>query len=426
MEVYFLGVNYSLLYCYNIFLAICSLVFGFLTIRNLGYDLISSLLFLIISFFGLQLEIWWKLGPAETVGVCLFLLSFYLSTINSEKFSYKFSLVFSILLCSLSKESFTLMIPFFYFINLYKHKDLNGKWTETLYKYKYLNLLIIIFLIELIFIKKIGTNNLGYAGLSNDLSIILNGIWGILSVNIKGFMLLIMLFISLELLFIFIKRSYRANFISFFQKNIFSLISFLLILIPNLLLYAKSGINGRYLLPLMIGIAFFIVTIVYQSSHLFLKSIYVLIVLGFLSTQYSLIKNEILKYNQLGKDINLVTTCLKNNINRGDRILLICDPALNFEESFSLMNYINIELKNKNTFVYKVSIPSNFEPSFFKKLNADWDNLFEHKIVYYPSSIQPNLVFFFNSEMIPQYVNSYPRFNDQYHMILNCIYKKNE
>jgi hypothetical protein len=148
-------------------------------------------------------------------------------------------------------------------------------------------------------------------------------------------------------------------------------------------------------------IPIFIVTIVYQSSHLFLKSIYVLIVLGFLSTQYSLIKNEILKYNQLGKDINLVTTCLKNNINRGDRILLICDPALNFEESFSLMNYINIELKNKNTFVYKVSIPSNFEPSFFKKLNADWDNLFKHKIVSYPSSIQPNLVFFFNSEMIP-------------------------
>ncbi|TAL67206.1 MAG: hypothetical protein EPN88_07620, partial [Bacteroidetes bacterium] len=138
--------------------------------RNLKFSIGESIVFLIVTFIGPQSSIWWRLGPSESLGMVLLGLSFYFMSKSREKRNYLLnSLLFIIflILSSLTKESFLIIIPAMVFFKIWNEK--NCIWAslkESIRKNFLLILPLLVVFSELIFIKYyVGTE---YSGLDSN------------------------------------------------------------------------------------------------------------------------------------------------------------------------------------------------------------------------------------------------------------------
>lgn len=420
IEVYICGVDYSKLYLYNIVIAIFTIVFGFFGIRNFGFSTILSLLFLLITFLGLQLEIWWRLGPAENIGTLLFFISFYLSSLSLSSIRNKIIFCISVILCSLSKESFTLLIPFFIFMRLYKNNGKDDTWRELLLRNKYLFILLIVFLVEIYVIKSIGMNKIGYAGVDDNLSNLYVGIVNILNGNIKDLLIAIGIIFTLEL--IIASSNSKGECKHFFKSNTLGIIGFLLIFIPNVLIYAKSGMNNRYLIPTTIGLSLIIVFLLKNTFDKRIWIFYLILIFFGLKVPFSNMKMEIARYNQEGKDIALVTKAFSENINKNSKVLFVADPSTNYEPSISLYHNLSLGSGIQQIYVHPISLPNSFDSNFNQKLHQDWFVFFQNRQLSDLKS-KPDFLFFFNNDLISKFNIDSLELNPHYSQVINCMYK---
>jgi hypothetical protein len=111
LSIKILGVNFSYLYFYSFIQLFFTQLFLGLYLKKSNVNIFYIIVFYLITIVGLQSEIYWKLGPAETVGFLFFSLSLYLTSVKDKTKLNHTLLAVSTIFASLSKESFTISIP---------------------------------------------------------------------------------------------------------------------------------------------------------------------------------------------------------------------------------------------------------------------------------------------------------------------------
>lgn len=250
-----------------------AMTFFYIFSREMDVNKVFSILFAFLILTGEQSAILWRLGPQESVGVLLFSICM-LATLYLGKKRNVISVILFILACtmlSLQKESFCIAMPGFFLLlmsyEVSKIKErtislkhflisfLKGHLVEIL-------TLLLVFAIEIYAIVfKVGTNQIGYAGFSSEwpLKVYIVGVL----VNLKHWcMPYLVMIIGMVLV---MQIEFKKEKITY--KEIFELLFCLYIFCAEQVLYAKSGMMERYLIPWVISICYFVVIIGYRLLH---------------------------------------------------------------------------------------------------------------------------------------------------------------
>jgi hypothetical protein len=424
LSIKILGVNFSYLYFYSFVQFFFTQLFLGLYLKKSNLNIFYIILFYIITFIGLQSEIYWKLGgPAEAIGFLFFSLSLYLTSVKDKtKLNYTL-LVVSTVFASLSKESFTISIPCIILSYLYFEIVVYKKSIRKIIIFPVLSSLL--FIINLLIILKIGTNNIGYAGVDGSIIDTFIKSKDVIIEKKMYFILVLLPLVSLSFEKL-IENRHNLNKIALNNPKlkflIFNLIFLIFIFVLNAYIYTKSGMNFRYFIPSILGFSFVIVSLLNYSKHISFKILYVFILFFMLSPTYDSMVNEINRYNQEGRDVHSIVSAITNNSHTNTRILIVCDPVQDYETAFSLLKYINLNLKNDHVEYYPIELPNNFEQKFANKLNAEFPGLMENRIMKNHIEKYDLVVFFRENEMKPIFESKI--FNlMNYNQILYGIYK---
>ncbi|PSB14366.1 hypothetical protein C7B69_19130, partial [filamentous cyanobacterium Phorm 46] len=183
LETRLLGINWALWSLYTGMLGVLTTFFLFMFGRFINFSIIEALLFSFLITLGAQSAVWWQLGPNETIGTFLLAGALVFAALseraNKYKKIYEGLFIFFVLIMSLSKESFILMIPAIASIKVWiSHQMRTLSWPQSLKKnILSLSFLGIFFLTELLLVKfYIGLNpDIGYAGVDGfNISSIIN------------------------------------------------------------------------------------------------------------------------------------------------------------------------------------------------------------------------------------------------------------
>ncbi len=369
IETRIFGSNFVIWSVYTIILAIATSFLLFYFLSLVGFSFWESFLFSEISLIGPQAQIWWRLGPNETIGmfmlaVSLLFLGLYYNSQKNERILKILFIIFSILM-ALSKESFILILPAFILILTYLSKMKNQISWKKVFQENYISISILmgVFIGFLLYIKNlIGMAGIGYAGI--------NGfqpekyIKTFLNLSTKSWIdYLIFIQLILIILFIFLKGLSKQNIWKIVRKYLLVTTIFLAIVIPQVILYTKSGFNKRYLLPSMLGYSFIFVYLLKQmrKKTLIIWSGIVFVSLFFLLGNLRSDFKNAQEFTQRGKAINGVFNIIKIKTSPTDNILIVGDPIMYYEWSDSINYYLKNELSRKNLFIY---------PLFRKKLSS--------------------------------------------------------
>lgn len=385
------GTNFLLWSLYNAVLAIFSAYFLFLFIYRQSYKFIHALLFPFLVLIGAQSAIWWRLGPAETVGFFLLSASLFF-LVNSIFRKKKYQLLISVVLlflATLSKESFTLFIPAYILLLLYfKYQREPDKTIFNIIRSNIIVItsLLVILLIELyIIVFVVGTNKIGYAGIDSSFNIIkfLKFVYAFLQHNVYIYLILFGLFLLFQSL-----KSCKVNLnidLKKWMPYAFNFIILLAIIVPQFLLYNKSGFFERYLLPLNLGFSLVVVFLlknIYRNNNiaLFSKKIFTIAIIWVIC---SFLKNDTLpiakSFAKEGELTNKFLSTIVDNTKTNDSILVVLNGNENFEYGISLNKYLKIKANRKhiNFFTVDTKLKNDFE----KHLSIRFSQIFNNNIV---------------------------------------------
>jgi hypothetical protein len=388
---------------YTGLLGVITISFFYLGARNLNFSITHSLCLILLAFVGPQMAVWWRLGPAETGGMAFLAISFFFlsrckknHTANTALFS-----VF-LILASLCKESFTIIIPAFIFYKIWREKN---TFKITLKKAVIKNLILLLpasaMLANIIFtIMLVDTTKLGYAGIDSNIISTIIGLLGVIKNFAGGYAIITIFFLAA----IYYRLKAAKSFIAFLKPITIPLIFSLLIILPNLVLYAKSGMFERYLFPATIGAAFIITVIIKESNdkNLHLNKIFTGTILLFaLFFSFFSIKNAT-AFALEGKYTNELLSSITTGPSKKN-VLLAANPADSYEWSFSLNNYLSIE-KNIPLTVYAMEgkISWQQDKNFISKLTNNWHAKFIKQEITQIKE-KPNILIFLNKELSPDF-----------------------
>lgn len=285
---YIIRVTWSCIFGYNLFVysivrgveIILALGFLYLDACLAGSKRVYAFLFSLTVMIGEQSVVWWKLGPQEAWGTVLFALGFYflLRYLNSEKKGFAIASVIVVFLMATYKESYILMIPFLMLYVIYDgikdrvYDTLSWKILfdeikkKRMIEISFLTILVLFLGIIVFFI---GTNNYDYVGLDGALKIEnYREIWGRnIKSDLKWYARFSVLYAAILLtLWDYLKEKWME------------FILCLSITLPQIVLYSKTGLDERYVLPAIIGFALFFVVYIANWDRLFGIRRYVYIV----------------------------------------------------------------------------------------------------------------------------------------------------
>lgn len=340
VETKLLGSDFFLWSLYDAILFCLALIFFYLAMRNLKFELGESIAFLIITFIGPQSSVWWRLGPGESLGMALLGFSFYFmsKSLYERKYQlYNIPFILFLILASLTKESFLIIIPAITIYKIWNEKI--HRWSsfkESLYKNRILVIPLIVFVIEIFIIKYyVGTS---YSGLDTHF---FNFVSRLLLTSLHFVKTYLNLVIA-GLLILMIRRYLKNPPISI---NLLSLAFFLLIIAPNIVLYAKSGLVERYLLPSSLGLGFFVASIIKgidKDQLRYRKIVLTIITISFLPFMFSSC-SEAIKFSKEGYATKRLLSAVSTNYMKGSQLLVIADPVESYEKSVSLKTYLFYE-----------------------------------------------------------------------------------
>jgi hypothetical protein len=339
-ETKIFGSDFTLWSIHNGVLLCIGLLLFYFGMRNMKFQIVESLTALIIIFAGPQSSVWWRLGPGESLGMVLLGFSFYLISNTGQKRNYHLNnlfFVFFLILSSLTKESFLIIVPGMIVLKVWNDKiNLWGSFKISVNRNLLLLVPLIVIVIELGIIKYyVGT---AYADLDsnliNNLKLVFSASWHFFRTYLN---LLIAGIIILAISWV-IKKSVK-------RPNLFSIVFFLLILVPNIVLYSRSGLVERYLLPASFGLAFLVVIFLSQiedNKGWFKKTALILIILSFLPA-FAKTFVEARKFSREGEDTKELFSAISLNYIKGTNVMLVADPVESYEYSVSLKTYLIYE-----------------------------------------------------------------------------------
>jgi hypothetical protein len=285
-----------------------------------------------------------------------------------------------LILASLSKESFILFIPAYILLLLwFKTKQ---EVDKTFIQVIQSNLLLIsglssILLIELyIVIDVVGTSKIDYAGIDNSFNAFdfLKSTYRFLRHNNYLYIIVFGLFLMSQNV-----TSWKLNYKNQ-QAYIINSLILLAIILPQFVLYNKSGIFERYLLPLNLGFSLFIVFLLkkiqeHSSITLFSKRVFFIAIIGVIGV---FLKLDTIPNAKSFSNEGLYTTNLLNNIvdntKENDSILVILNTYENYELGISIKKYLKLHANKKQINFYAINAPT--KNGFEKHLASSFSQIF--------------------------------------------------
>lgn len=407
--------DFLLLSLYTGLLASLSFSFFYFGARKLRYTVFESLLFVFLAFVGSQTVIWWRLGPAETIGIFFLGLSFFFMArcVNKDKYLLNtISFGIFLILSSLCKESFVVIIPAFIAYKIWNESRVFDIPFKKSIQNNFLLIVpfaaMIVEIWAIIFV--VGTNNLGYAGTSSSTSELLKGVQMIFTREDMLFvwveLLAVVVFLYL-LSFVFFNSEKLARFKKSIKEISLPLTFLFLVLLPNLFLYAKSGMTTHYLLPTTLGIAFFIISILKNTDNNILRKAGFLACAVFIFVSSDIAKKTAYAFTSEGLGTNIFLSAVEKNAQSNSKILMVIDPITGYEFTWSIKTYLSSK-DIDNLYVY--AIPRDYSSDFERVLKSGWDKWFENK-TFNEIGGQPDLIMivyksqsegFFDQSNIPE------------------------
>ena len=394
------GNNFTAWSIYTIYLLFISLLCFYYGMRKLSYSTVESLCFIIIVFIGRQMAVWWRLGPAETIGMFFLGLAFYSMTNCEKRYSLNTSLFCLFLICaSLCKESFNIIIPAFLIFKIWHEKDLYKlQAKEVFLKNRLLTVPFVVMLINLLIIVfVVGANKIGYAGISGGIVPLLKGILSIIKNQLTKYIIIGVIFFG----GICFHLKNKKKLLLFLKNLIFPFAICLLILVPNLIIYAKSGMDERYRLPSFIGIAFFIVSIVKEArfSSRNLSFIFLVIIVPFTLKPLYWSYASASWFSYEGNQNKVFLSAILDNYKEPANVVLVTDPIASFERSISLNTYLFLT-KDIKLYVYPIPVPHSWGgwTDFRERLRTEWDTRFKQRM-FSDMHGKPHMIIFLNKDL---------------------------
>jgi hypothetical protein len=227
---------------------------------------------------------------------------------------------------------------------------------EVFKKRKYLIFLIGFFLlVELIYIKNnVGLGGYGSAGVYNlPIKKYIFSFLMLLRTNYYWFIGLLLL--ALNLLLVFNKKK---TLIQLFKKHLPPILLIIISLAPQILIYSKSGMWERYLLPssIFLMLATFWSLVIYRRDlggskigHKIFTSVAFIIFLYSLFFTYTKANN----FATGGYNNKKLFNFISQEVDSGESILIFKDLSAGCEIVNSFYDYVSIRLDRNNIYVYK-------------------------------------------------------------------------
>ena len=398
------GSNFTAWSVYFGILGVFAAFFLFRFARETGYSTLESGFFTALTLLGEQAAIWWKLGSNETPGM-FFLSAALFCMAKSERAGTPrgknlYEILFAVFTITASwcKESFILIIPALiaWKIWLTVQKDEKGDKTPSLYTAIKKNIitaivLLAVFTAELInIIKVVGTTGIGYAGYDGF------SLSSFFITGIRSFMAIHGWVIVVELLIIGILFHRRLGGNNLDEKQssgrevskhlvwLFLLTG--LIVVPQIVLYMKSGMMERYLLPGIMGYTFLMVSLTRflretgeksGTKKKFLKTFPGILVLALLILiclqQLRVTRYTALAFAREGKQVNAWFQSIRQYTQPNDMLVVIVHPLKNLEAAVAFKAYLEIEMNRTNV----LYAPGNLDikptrDTFWNHLNREF------------------------------------------------------
>ena len=418
-KIYIFNADFFLMSLYTALLAVLTSTFLYAAARKFRFSIFESVAFTLLTLLGHQSAIWWRLGPAETFGMFFLSITFYLMSITTRpgKRTLALTLFYIFLvLMSWSKESFIVIIPALVYLHLF------GKMQKfSLRKLMTRGLPMVapalLLLIEVAIILKIGTNQIKYAGMVSSIDELLDGL-GRIFLNASVLLHWWQVLFLLVILWIFSStRDFKKLQSRFRIKVAFAtrwFIFALLVVTSNVFLYAKSGMEERYLVPATMGLAILFVALVRSVGSKNIRMLMRVVIIGFLSWSFMNAYASVKDFSKWGHETRVLFDSMKSKAEKNSDILFVYNGS-ELELIYSLRVYLEHHGYSR---IYGHSLKKNFE----NEVEAYLNQLVKGQMLEYAfeknNDIPRNIVFFY-----PQYVevffNSKPGLRKRYTTALN-------
>jgi hypothetical protein len=373
------GLNPFLWYLSSFLVAITTtgIFYVFAKLQNFSY--LESTIFAALIVFGQQASTYARFGTPETTSTFFLALAFLFGSFKFKKniiqlLSDSLFLLFA-LLASLNKEACILMLPALAFFKVWAFsRKSNISLKDSLSRNKNATLLILsAFILFITYIKLANITGPGYAGIDR----------GTFSIHnfrnlLRNFKLAI--FINIIYAIIYFKNN-RLNGFHISRISGFYILS-CLIIIPQLILYSKSGINMHYFLPVAIGNSLLIIypikKIREKSNLHFQILMFALILTIFLVISQNIIITKKYFQDVLSGTNNIqeMVTDISKCINQNSSLVIFGNPYTNYELLFAFKTVMDEVIKNNNVFLATYgSQKSNFITNTMKKDENGWQFL---------------------------------------------------
>lgn len=236
----------------SLFIALTNTILFAFALKS-GLTLRKSLLFSLLIMLGQQTAILWMLGPAEVSGIFFMSLALYAIPRKCEdKPLSTLWFISSIVLMSLSKESFIFMIPAIYIWLIWAYSiTYNLGFFQAISRNLLIAIILAVIMLGEIYVLYSISTRFNYAGADKSLGV---------SSYIKALLFLMVFSISglvalAGFILLILKKQFRP------KKWFYPALLLAAIVLPQILIYAKSGIAERYFLPAVTG---FVILIIHQ------------------------------------------------------------------------------------------------------------------------------------------------------------------
>jgi hypothetical protein len=417
LEAKVFGIHFLALSIYTFLLFIATQLLFYVGLKRKGFSFYQILVFLGIAFLGEPSVIWWELGPNETLSTFLIAVSFYFMT-NNNRLINNILFSFFLILAAISKESFAIVIPSFIVLKYYFDNQIESiHFVSWIKLNKWIFFPLVSFLAIMLFIVFfIGANSTGYAGVDSNLKSLLLGVYAILSSSMRSYIL----FIILLLVIIYFGFRDEKKWMNFLRKLFLPMLVVFLILVPNLLLHAKTGMWNRYFTPSSLGLSFAVLFILQQIRYSmtwlykFLIVTSTFFVFNLLVDTYLLARN----FTKEGARNQEVLSLIEKN----KSLVIVANPLLEYEWSISLSMYLN-EFSDVKYSMYPVEYTDQHStfgtPELRKELEYNWRENFKNKLFNKQTKLPNSILFLHPSES----KNIIEKFPDKYvNKVFNSTY----
>lgn len=324
-----LGYNYVAWGIMTGIIAAAGLWMGYLCGRKLGCVPFTAALFTFVIWVGPQSVVWWKTGPQEGLGTTVFLCGFYLLLKWLEEGNKKNGFLAAILftLTSLYKESYIMMLFFPMLYVLIDHGRKHGYSHESLKtaikKYGlFWGWITLVGLVEGWYILfDMGPNHVSSAGLDPSLTLLdYMRIWyGAVKQSLKWYVIW-----AVPMLLFWPYSKKRRDLLEGAALAAS-------IILPQMFIYCKSGITERYVLPWVLGYAWFFVLVPLASGGIMegdrrRRRLLTLCLCGFLAVNFIIVVKEALYHTYRGKCFERVWDIVLENSDPDTQILAAYSP----------------------------------------------------------------------------------------------------